>query len=268
MPNILNDIIIVGASPEGIALCDYLCAKRPDLKIILISTHFNNICLRHKLNNVERITDTVIYSNYMHGVITLTLASGKLVHATNVVLATGTKPTKLDLCTKNIYYKASDVDVCSKVKQAVVIGNNSKAITAALWASRRFRYVYLCAPAIKIDATKKDVLRLSQVNNIVYLPNCSIRAVQNDKRGDLEKVILDTYEELNCHAILAITKRTPDVPKFNMNMIELEDGYIKVNHVGETTVVPKIYAIGACTKHTSKRNITIVGKNILSKLED
>lgn len=261
--NKLFDVIVIGASTDGVALCDYLVSKKPDINILLVAKNLDNIPVRFKLDNVVKVKDEVIYSTYNHGVIGLNLKSGDQIFATNIVIATGTKPKKVNFDTPNVYYRTSACDICSKSKQAVIIGDKLRAVSAAIWASKKFRYVYLCSKVFNLKAPEKDLQNLAACENVVHLPNCSIIEVKNNKYGELEEVTLDTYSTIRCNAIFVISDRLPDVPQFNPQMLELEDGFIKIDHQGQTTLIPKIYALGGCTKYKSKRNITIVGKTIL-----
>lgn len=259
----LFDVIVIGASTDGIALCEYLVSKKPDIKTLLVAENTNSILQKHKLGNTIIVNDKVIYSSYNHGVIGLNLTSGDQVYATNVVIATGTKPKKVSLDTPNIYYKTTTCDICSKSKQAVVVGDKLRAVSAAIWASKKFRYVYLCSKVFNLKAPDKDLEKLAACENVVHLPNCSILEVKNDRRGNLEEITLDTYSTIKCNAIFVISDRLPDVPQLDPRMIELEDGYVKIDHQGQTTRIPKIFALGGCTKYKSKRNIAITGKTIL-----
>ena len=259
----LFDVIVIGASTDGLALCDYLNAKNPDIKVLLVARNIGPIPNRFKLINTILITDEVIYSTYNHGVIGLNLKSGDQIFATNVVIATGTKPKKLSFNTPNIYYRTTTCDVCSKSSQAVVVGDKLRAVDAAIWASKKFRYVYLCSKVFNLKAPNEDLKELAACENVVHLPNCSIIDVKNNKYGELEEVTLDTYSTIKCNAILVISDRLPDVPQLDPQMIDVEDGFIKIDHQGQTTKIPKIFALGGCTKYKSKRNIAIVGKAIL-----
>ena len=92
----LFDVIIIGASADGIALCEYLVSKKPDIKTLIVAENTNNILQKHKLENTIIVKDKVIYSSYNHGVIGLNLESGDQIFATNIVIATGTKPKKIN----------------------------------------------------------------------------------------------------------------------------------------------------------------------------
>ena len=263
--NKVFDVIIVGASYEGIALCEYLKEKLPALKVALVSSNFTNCKPRQTLDGIEKVEKKVIYSSYNHNLIGLTLEDRSNIFGLNVVIATGSRPIPLDIKSNSIYYKTAGVKRAIKANQAVVVGNDIKAINAACWAAKKFKYVYFCSPNFQLNASKKDIQKLNEIENIVHLPNSHIIDYKNDKRGNICEVSLDTYDTIRCNSIIAITDRLPDIPQLHPQMIELDDdGYIVVNHLGETTRIPKLFAVGACTKYNSKRNIAVLGRRMIS----
>ena len=263
--NKIFDVIIVGASYEGIALCEYLAAKNSALKIALVSSNFSNCKPRQTLDTIVKIEHTVIYSSYVHGLIGFELDDSSKIFGLNAIIATGSKPIKLDFDCEQIYYKTADVKRATKNNQAVIIGDSAKAIHAAFWAAKKFKYVYLCSPAFTLDGSREELLKLQSTENIVHLPNCYITECKKNRYGNLSEVTLSTYDTIRCNSIIAITDRLPDVPQLNPVMIKKDsEGYIEVNHLGETPIVPKLFALGACTKYNSKRNITVVGRRLIT----
>ena len=263
--NKIFDVIIVGASYEGIALCEYLTAKNRALKVALVSSNFSNCKPRQTLDTIMKVEHTVVYSSYVHGLIGFELEDGSKIFGLNAVIATGSKPVKLDFNCPNIYYKTADVKHATKNNQTIVIGDSARAIHAAFWAAKECKYVYLCSPTFDLDGSKEELLRLSSIDNIVHLPNCKVVETKNNRYGNLIEATLSTYDTIRCNSIIAITERLPDVPQLNPLMISLDnDGYLEVNHLGEIAKVPKLFALGACTRHNSKRNITVVGRRIIS----
>ena len=262
--NKIFDVVIVGASAEGIALCEYLIAKNSALKIALVSSNFSNCKPRQTLEGILKVEHTVIYSSYVHGLIGFELEDGSKIFGLNAVITTGSKPIKLNFNTPNIYYKTADVKRATKNNQTVIVGNTTKAIHAAFWAAKKFKYVYLCSSTFELNGSKEELKKLHSIDNIVHLPNCQIIDVKNNRYGNLVELTLSTYDTIRCNSIIAITDRLPDVPQLNPAMITLDEGYIDVNHLGETAKIPKLFALGACTKHNTKRNITVVGRRIIS----
>lgn len=267
--NELYDIVILGASEAGITLCELIKVKSPETKIALVSKHFNNVKPTNKLLDTELITGESMLSSYNHGLIILTLKDRRLVVGKNVIIATGGKPIK---ATKDIFkninvcYKPADIKNSSKHKPAVVYGNGAEAVSYSLALSKKFKYVYLCSMVFKLDCDTKLLKKLNETANIVHLPNCNIMSCKNDKDGNLSEVLLSTYDTIKCAALVLALGRLPDVSGINQKMIEIDqDGYVKINSLHQTTLVPNIYAIGECTRHDTKRSITTVCNHILGR---
>ena len=100
----------------------------------------------------------------------------------------------------------------------------------------------------------------------MHLPNCNVISCKNDKEGNLAEVQLDTYSSIRCTALIMSLGRTPDNSGLSKRMIEVDsDGYIKTKEFNATTVVPKIYAIGTCTRSTAKNRLLPVINNLIEK---
>ena len=267
--NELYDVIIIGASIEGIVLAEYIKAKAPETKVALVSKHFNFVKATNKLLDTELIIGESVYSNFNHGLIILTLKNKQLVVGKNVVIATGGYPIKAPADrykNKNICYNPRDIAINPKNKPAIVFGNGNDAVNFALTMAKKFKYVYLCSEVFKLGCDAKLLKKLNDTANIVHLPNCFITSCKNDKDGKLQEVTLNTYDTIKCSALVLALGRKPHVNGVDPKMIELDaDKYIKINTQHQSTKVPNIYAIGECTKHNTKRSITLVGNQLLGR---
>lgn len=248
----LYDVIIIGASEEGITFCEQLLAKAAGIKVALVSRSFNR---EVEIEDLIKINKEVIFSSYSHGLIGLTLADRTQIFGINVVIAVGTKPTKSTLKNCNIRYNLNGLKA-SKSTPAVVVGNDNLAATYALSLSKKFKYVYLCSNTVELDCDTKYIKKLENTANIVHLPNCNIIGCKNDREGNLTEVQLDTYSSIRCSVLIMSLGRTPDSPGFSKRMLEIDsEGYIVTGNYNKTTVIPKIYAIGTCTKNAAKNRL-------------
>ena len=265
MQNELYDVVVLGASVEGIALCEYVKAKSPKTKVALVSRHFKFIKPNNKLADTVKIQGDSAFSSYNHGVVILTLKNRKTVVGKNLVIATGATPVRTtSLKNANICYNPRDLKDSSKTKPAVVYGSNSDAVSYALSMAKKFKYVYLCSKDMKLSCDAKLVKKLNATANVVYLPTCNIVSCKNNKEGHLSEITLDTYDTINCSALVLALGKTPDVNGIDTKMVELDqDKYIKTNTQHQSTKVPNIYAIGECTRHNTKRSITAVGSKLI-----
>ena len=263
--NELFDVVILGASAEGIALAEYLKAKAPEKRVAIVSKHFNFVKPTNKLLDTELIAGESVFSSFNHGLVVLTLKSKKLVVGKNLVLATGAAPVKSHvLKNANICYNPRDIKIQPKNKPAVVFGNTADAVNYALTMAKKFKYVYLCSRVFDLKCEAKLLKKLNETANILHLPNCEVVSCKNDKEGNLCEVSLDTYDTIKCSALVLALGRLPDVNGVSTNMIELDaDKYVKINTQHQTTIVANIYAIGECTRHNTKRSITTVGNSLI-----
>ena len=241
----LYDVIVIGASEEGISFCEQLLAKTTGLKVALVSRNFNRPV---DVAGLTKIFGEVIFSTYNRGMIGLTLHDRTQVFGVNVVLAVGTRPIKSNLKNSNIHYNLLNIKA-SKTTPAVVVGNNNLAVSYALALAKKFKYVYLCSSSVELNCDAKYIKKLENVANIAHLSNCNIIGCKNDKDGKLVEVQLDTYSSIRCSTLVMSLGRVPDSPGLSKRMVELDsNGYVITKEFNVTTVIPNIYAIGTCTK--------------------
>jgi len=262
--NKFYDVVIIGASAEGITTAEKLSATTSK-NIALVSKNFNNVTKRDNIEKVEKIVGEVVFSSYNHGLIGLTLKDRSMVFCKDVVIATGSKPAKMQLKNSGIYYKLSDIEKTSKLRQAIVVGGDEYAVTTAIAASKKFKYIYLCNSKFSLDCDDKHKEKLNNVANIVYLPSCNVIGCKNDKDGNLVEVKLDTYDTIRCSAIVACVGRTPEVCGFSKKMIDIDPDGLLNNDSHGRMLIPGVYAIGECAKHNSKQTLNRVVETIATR---
>lgn len=260
--NQIYDVIVIGASEEGINFCSQLLDKTVGLKVALVSRSFNRPV---DIAGITKINKEVVFSSYTRGLLGLTLADRTQIFGLNIVVAVGTKPIKSNLKNCNIRYNLNGLKA-SKSTPAVVVGNDNLAATYALSLAKKFKYVYLCSNTVDLDCEAKYLKKIENTANIVHLPNCNVISCKNDKEGNLTEVQLDTYSSIRCTALIMSLGRTPDNSGLSKRMIEVDsEGYIKTKEFNATTVVPKIYAIGTCARSTAKNRLLPVINNLIEK---
>jgi thioredoxin reductase len=262
--NQLYDVVVIGASLEGISFCERLAEKTEGVKIALVSKHFNHLT-KQSLENITLITQEILHSNYNHGLVILSGADSSNICCKTVVIATGSKPIKSTLKNVNIHYNLTNVKA-NKNGQAVVCGKDNLAVSYALKLAKKFKYVYLCSDSLSLRCDTKYITKLENTANVLHLPNCNILSCKADKEGNLTEVQLDTYSSIKCSALVMSLGRTPDNCGLSKRMVEVdEDGFIKTKAYNETTRVPNIYAIGDCTRHNSAHSTTLALNHIITR---
>jgi thioredoxin reductase len=260
----IYDVIIVGATPEGIELAKKLSATNK--KIIIISSKFYTTI---DCENVSQLEAEVVFLSYIRGLIGANVIqenSKGIIYGTNLVLATGTKPIKTSLRNPNIRYKALDIPGKHKSEPAVIYGNNEEAASYALDLAKRFCYVYFCTKDFELNCSKRLQKKINETANIVHLPGCNIMSCKNDKDGKLAEVTLDTYATITTTALIFALGRIPDMPNFARRFIDTDkDGFADIKEFNESKLVPGIYAIGSLCRTKAKKDITKLATHLITK---
>jgi thioredoxin reductase len=260
--NQLYDVIVIGASEEGINFCEQILAKTVGLRVALVSRSFDRPV---EIEGLTKINKEVIFSSYNNRLLGLTLADRTQIFGLNIIVAVGTKPVKSNLKNCNIRYNLNGLKA-SKSTAAVVVGKDDLAAKYALSISKKFKYIYLCSDSVELECEAKYIKKLENTANIVHLPNCNVIGCKNDKDGNLTEVQLDTYSSIRCSTLIMSLGRAPDNSGLSKRMIETDtDGHIITKEFNVTTVIPSIYAIGACTKNSSKTRVLSVINRIIEK---
>ena len=264
--NKLYDVIIVGASEEGLNFCTQLKNKAPNAKIAFISKHFNFRTKKHNLEGVDIFEKEAVFSYYRQRLLGIYTADREGVFGKAIVLATGSKPTKSTFKNTNIRYNIEGIKP-SKNTAAVVFGDSNLAASYAIQLAKKFKYIYLCSNSISLNCDSKYIKKIENIANIVHLPNCNITACKNDKEGNLSEIQLDTYSSIKCSTLVMCLGRSPEVSGIDKRIVKLDsEGYIVTKEFCETTEIPNIFAIGACTKNSKTKILPVVNK-LMSRLK-
>jgi thioredoxin reductase len=259
----IYDVIIIGATPEGIELAKKLSVTNK--KIIIISSKFYTTI---DCENVSQLEAEVVFLSYIRGLIGANVIqenSKGIIYGTNLVLATGTKPIKTSLRNSNIRYKALDIPGKHKSEPAVIYGNNEEAASYALDLAKRFCYVYFCTKDFELNCSKRLQKKINETANIVHLPGCNIMSCKNDKDGKLAEVTLDTYATITTSALVCALGRTPDIPTFARKFIGVaEDGFVEIKDFNESKLVPGVYAVGDLCRTKAKKDLTKLATHLIN----
>ena len=261
------DVIIIGATPQGLALAEKLSAA--GLSINLLSSNFIYKTPKYKMDTVICTQGTAVFLSYSCGLLGVnytTETSNSAIFGYNIVLATGDKPIKATLRNSNILYKAVDAPERQKAASAVVYGNNDAAANYVLDLAKRYGYVYHCTKEFPLLCSPKLIKKLNETPNVVHLPSCNILSCRNDKDGKLTSIMLDTYATINTSTLIYATGRTPDVPTFTKRYIFTDpDGYAVVSSNSESLLIPGVYAIGGLCKTFTNKELKRVAEHIINK---
>lgn len=246
------DLIIIGDSKEGNQLVKSVASANINIKIAFISREFKSTTTPDFLN-VEYINDEVTFTDYKNRLFGCYLKSGSRLYATHLVLAVGQKYAPFTVNNKkvpNVFNTAVDIPKKAKQLPAVVLVQTEADIALASDVAKKYKYVYVCLDEFSgelIEAVNEK-LRTKQITNTVVLPNTHINKVSKYDET-LIKAELDNYSTVLCAAIYVKTKASPDTscvsPRARLIKAN-EAGYLEVNNILESTLVPKCFAVGSC----------------------
>ena len=261
----LYDVIVIGASIDGIKLCQYLNKENPDFKVALVSKNFKNLTKKYKLSFTKLFTNEVIYTNYAKRLFNITLNDRSTLISKYIVVAAKRTPIiNKELKAAGILYHPSELPSASKNRQLVICGTTRDTINYALQLNKKFKYIYICTETNV--ANNEDLLKLKEFHNIVYLPNCKIISYKLDKTKHLQEITLDTYSKIHCKDLLGAYGRQPKISGINSQFIAFdENNYAIVNDNRESIKLSNVYIIGDSLKDKSQQDIKIIGKSLLKR---
>jgi thioredoxin reductase len=180
-----------------------------------------------------------------------------------LVIASGLKYKPLIVSNKqvpNVFNNESEIDKTAKNLQAVVLGRCDADVKFATLIAKKYKYVYFCTESLTPDITDKNIEKLSNIENLVVLPNASISKFTVTKDNKLSSVELDNYSTLTCSAIYVKTEAEPETSFIPDNIISKDDkGYLKISNMAQSLLVPKCFAVGNCAaKSTQKMKNAVI----------
>ena len=253
--NFRVDVIVVGDSKSGHEILDKIASSKLTTKVAFISQAFKSTTT-HDHVNVEYFRQEVEYISYRHRLFCCYLKNGDNVFSTHLIIASGLNYEPLIINNEQIpcvFNTLDDIPKVAKDQPALVLCNQDSDAKFAIEVAKKYKQVYLCTPAVDLDKsiTTATAKKLSKVENLVVLPNTTIKRVLIDK-GLLQKVELDNYSEVNCAAIYAKTASKPAIDFIPKKILITENGFPVVTDQCESTLVPKCYIIGNCLKKYTK----------------
>jgi thioredoxin reductase len=250
------DVIIIGDSCEGHDAVKKIASAKPSIKVAFISKEFKS-ATTHDYLNVEYIKDEVVFTDYKNRLFGCYLKSGDRIYSTHLIIASGLVYEPLMLGNKQVpcvFNNTADIPKAAKNQSAIVIGQNNADVKFALEVAKKYKHVYLCTKTLTIEnITPANVKKLAETDNIVALPNTSLKKVTAPE-GVLQAVELDNYSTVTCSAIFIKTKAMPEVSYVSDKLIQKnETGHLIVSTDAESKIVPKCFAIGNCASKNTQR---------------
>lgn len=253
--NFRVDVMIIGDSKSGHDILDKLASSKSALKVAFISQAFKSTT-SHDYVNVKYFRDEVEHISYRHRLFCCYLKNGDAIFGTHLVIASGLNYEPLIVNNEQVpcvFNTVDDVPKMAKDLPALVICNQDSDAKLALEVAKKYKQVYLCTQALnlteKISVTMAK--KLAKIENLVVLPNTSIKKVISDNKV-LQKIELDNYSEVSCSAIYVKTAAKPALDYVPKKILAKEEGYPVVSENCESTLVPGCFVAGNCLRKYTK----------------
>ena len=293
------DVLIIGAGPAGLAAGLY--AGRAKLNTIILEKEKagGQIVTTHDVENypgsVEETTGPNLIARMVdqakHFGVDMVFDSVESVdfdaqpkviktkkgeyQAKTVIIATGASPRKLgapgekELTGKGVSYCATCDGFFFRDKPIAVVGGGDSAMEEATFLSRFGSKVSVIHRRDELRASKVMVDRAAQDPKIEFEWN----SVVKDMKGEngLEKVILEDTKtgetrEIDANGLFIAIGHEPRT-ELVKGQLELDEGYIKVNHPTTETSMSGVFACGDVVDSKYRQAITAAGTGAQAALD-
>ena len=198
----------------------------------------------------------------------LTCASGNVVEAKSVIVATGARPRRLgidregELAGRGVSYCATCDGGFFRNKAVAVVGGGDTAVADAIYLSRICEHVYLVHRRDELRATRVYHDALAQTPNVEFVWNSTPVSLESGEAGTVtgmtvRDVMTGDERKLDVAAVFVAIGTIPN-SEFLGNAIELdENGYVIADESCRTSV-PGVFAIGDVRTKTLRQVVTAV----------
>ena len=169
----------------------------------------------------------------------VTFENGEEIKAKSVIYAAGAVHRHLGLKEekqwegKGISYCAICDGAFYKDKAVVVVGGGDTALDDATYLSDLCEKVYLVHRREAFRGSQKTLAQLREKDNVDVITNAQITNIEGEKK--VSKVILDSGRTLEVSGVFVAIGMIPQT-KVVENLVELENGYIKADETGKTSI--------------------------------
>lgn len=292
----IYDVVIVGGGPAGLTSAIYTAREGLDTLIIDASSLGGQVAITQVLDNfpgfpvgvtgtefVERMEDQALrfgvdivqgepISNIERAgqLIVLTGKSGRTFLANSVIIATGSKYSRLnvagenELIGSNVHFCATCDGAFYKDKDVVVVGGGNSGFDESLFLAEKF------AKSVKIveflpESKASQILqdKVAARDNIEVVLNHAVQEL-TIKDGKFDAMLVEdraTGEIVTWHpdGIFVFIGLTPNT-SFLPSSIKLDEwGFIKTHHDFQTSL-EGVFAAGDVRKGSTKQAVTAAGE--------
>lgn len=192
--------------------------------------------------------------------LTLASESRQQIMAKTVIYAAGAAHRHLGLPEeekwegKGISYCAVCDGAFYKGKSVVVVGGGDTALDDAWYLSGICEKVYLVHRREQFRGSQKTVLQLQEKENVELITCAQLKGIQGEK--NITGVTLEDGRVLEVSGVFVAIGMVPQT-KLIEPLVELEDGYIKADETGKTSL-PGFFAAGDVRTKVLRQVVTAV----------
>ncbi len=284
-----NNIIIIGTGPAGVSAAIYLL--RAGYNPLILEKSFPG----GKLNTIEKIENYPGYventgpdlainlykqlQNLNANLITeavlkiekkedlyLVKTNSNEYLAKYLVLASGKTSRKFECSNskdyeRNIHYCATCDGSLYKDKDVVIIGGGNSALSSAIYLSGIANNITIINRSDKLRADVEEQEEIKNISNIKVIYNSIVDKIEGN--GKIEKVILNSAEEINTSAIFACIGQDIDDGYYqNLNLESTKLGLVVDKNM--KTSLDNIYACGDIINKDLYQIVTAVSEGAIA----
>lgn len=288
----LFDLTIIGAGPAGMTAAIY--AARADKTVAIIDkngfggqianspkvenypgfTSISGIDLAENMFNqmvnlpkIEHIIDEVVSVKYIDNTFICTLSDETTIHSKSLILATGSKPREIKLDTKNIYYCAICDGPFFKGEDVIVVGSGNTGAVYALDLATYCNKVYICDITPKMMCEVSLAKQIEETKNIEFIPNCTIKSVNNKTDGNLESAILNMGRLIKVSAIFGAIGMIPQTDFISSDLVNKDKNGYFISTTCDIPNIPGLFVAGDCRTNQVKQVTTATADGTTAALK-
>lgn len=229
------------------------------------------------IDKVEKVGDEfhVIVSSAVHGIPSkmgtgVPSSSGKKFVGRSVISGLGLERRKLgipgekEFLGKGVSYCATCDGNFFRDKNVIVIGGSDSAAKAAIYLSNICKKVYISYRKEKMRCEPINLKKIEAKENVEIIYNSKPVEIMGDEKVSGLKLELQDKEKLiEVYGVFIEIGSVPVTKIFGRLKVKLENGYIKVDKEGRTSV-KGFFAAGDGTNNAFKQVITATADGVLA----
>ncbi len=272
----LKPLVIEGTQPGGQLMGTSIVENWPGTKSILGPKLMMEMKEHAKTFGTEFLSESVISVDFKKKPFTVTTDRNKTIQAEAVIIATGSRPNRLEVKGENEYW-GKGVTTCAvcdgafyKDKKVVVIGGGDTAMEDASFLKKFTKNITVIQILDTLSASHAMQQRILKDPDITVLYNSTVTAFEGD--GQQVKEITITNQKTGVTSKMAIDGvfiaigMSPSTKPF-VGHIELTKwGYLKVTENTKTSV-EGVFGAGDAEDYRYKQAITAAGSGCMAALD-